>query len=121
MTALERDGARLEGERGQLVATVAQGKGKVSETELQIIQLDQNLRSDVAKELADIRAKVAELVERKVTAMDQLQRIEIPRSASRRRAAACGACERRRPRTGRTNHRRDSIPAASQDGRRKRT
>jgi HlyD family secretion protein len=77
VTALERDGARLEGERGQLIATVAQGKGKVSETELQIIQLDQNLRSDVAKELADIRAKIAELVERKVTAMDQLQRIEI--------------------------------------------
>ena len=77
VTALERDGARLEGERGQLIATVAQGKGKISETELQIIQLDQNLRSDVAKELADIRAKVAELVERKVTAMDQLQRIEI--------------------------------------------
>lgn len=77
VTALERDGARLEGERGQLIATVAQGKGKVSETELQIIQVDQNLRSDVAKELADIRAKIAELVERKVTAMDQLQRIEI--------------------------------------------
>ena len=77
VTALERDAARLEGERGQLIATVAQGKGKVSETELQIIQLDQNLRSDVAKELADIRAKIAELVERKVTATDQLQRIDI--------------------------------------------
>jgi HlyD family secretion protein len=77
VTALERDGARLEGERGQLIATVAQGKGKISETELQIIQLDQNLRSDAAKELADIRAKIAELVERKVTAMDQLQRIDI--------------------------------------------
>jgi HlyD family secretion protein len=77
VTALERDGARLEGERGQLVATVAQTKGKISETELQIIQLDQNLRQDVAKELAEIRAKVAELVERKVTAVDQLQRIDI--------------------------------------------
>jgi len=77
VTALERDGARLEGERGQLIATIAQGKGKISETELQIIQLDQNLRSDAAKELADIRAKIAELVERKVTAMDQLQRIDI--------------------------------------------
>ena len=31
----------------------------------------------MAKELADIRAKLAELVERKVTAMDQLQRIDI--------------------------------------------
>ena len=62
VTALERDGARLEGERGQLIATVAQGKGKVSETELQIIQIDQNLRSDVAKELADIRAQVLLLI-----------------------------------------------------------
>jgi HlyD family secretion protein len=77
VTALERDGARLEGERGQLVATIAQGKGKISETELQIIQVDQTMRSDVAKELADIRAKIAELVERRVTAADQLQRIDI--------------------------------------------
>jgi HlyD family secretion protein len=77
VTALERDAARLEGERGQLIATIAQGKGKISETELQIIQIDQNMRSDVAKELADIRAKIAELTERRVTAVDQLQRIEI--------------------------------------------
>ena len=35
------------------------------------------MRSDVAKELADIRAKIAELVERRVTAADQLQRIDI--------------------------------------------
>jgi HlyD family secretion protein len=77
LTALERDGARLEGERGQLIAAIAQSKGKISETELQIIQVDQNIRSDVAKELADIRAKIAEMVERKVTATDQLQRIDI--------------------------------------------
>jgi HlyD family secretion protein len=77
VTALERDAARLEGERGQLIATVAQSKGKISETELQIIQIDQTVRSEVAKELADIRAKAAELAERKITAMDQLQRIDI--------------------------------------------
>jgi HlyD family secretion protein len=77
LTALERDGARLEGERGLLIATIAQAKGKISEIELQIIQVDQNARSEVAKELADIRAKIAELVERRVTAIDQLQRIDI--------------------------------------------
>jgi HlyD family secretion protein len=77
VTALERDHARLEGERGQLIASIAQAKGKISETELQIIQVDQNVRSEVAKELADVRAKISELVERKVTALDQLQRIEI--------------------------------------------
>jgi HlyD family secretion protein len=77
ITALERDAARLRGERGQLVALTAQAKGKISEIELQIIQLDQNLRSDVARELADIRARMAELTEKKVTATDQLQRIDI--------------------------------------------
>ena len=77
VTALERDAARLEGERGQLIATVAQSRGKISETELQIIQVDQTMRSDVAKELAEIRAKAAELAERRITALDQLQRIDI--------------------------------------------
>src|SRR5262249_24986764 len=43
LTALERDAARLEGERGQLIASVAQAKGKVTETELQVIQIDQDL------------------------------------------------------------------------------
>jgi HlyD family secretion protein len=77
VTALERDAARLEGERGQLIASVAQARGKIAETELQIIQIDQELRSDVAKELREIQGKVAELVERKVAAEDQLKRIDI--------------------------------------------
>ncbi|WP_342162995.1 HlyD family type I secretion periplasmic adaptor subunit [Methylobacterium sp. SD21] len=77
LTSLERDMSRLKGERGVLVATIAQTKGKISETELQIIQLEQNLRSEVAKELAENRAKAATLTEQKITAFDQLQRIEI--------------------------------------------
>ncbi len=77
VTALEREQARLSGERGQLVAAEAQARGKISETELQIIQLDQNMRSEVAKELAEIRAKLSTLVEQKVTAEDQLRRIDI--------------------------------------------
>jgi HlyD family secretion protein len=77
LTALERDAARLTGERGLLSATAAQARGKISEVELQIIQLDQNLRSEVAKELADIRAKMGELTEKKITAAEQLKRIDI--------------------------------------------
>ena len=77
LTSLQRDMSRLKGERGVLVANIAQTKGKVSETELQIIQLEQNLRSDVAKELAENRAKAATLTEQRITAFDQLQRIEI--------------------------------------------
>jgi HlyD family secretion protein len=77
VTALERDAARLEGERGSLVSSIAQTKGKITETELQILQIDQDLRTEVGKELAEIRGKIAELVERKVAAEDQLKRIDI--------------------------------------------
>lgn len=77
LTALEREEARLEGERAALVANAAQARGKVAETQLQIIQVDQDLRSEVAKELRELQGKSAELVERRVAAQDQLQRVDI--------------------------------------------
>lgn len=77
VTALERDAARLEGERGSLMAATAQAKGKISEIELQIIQIDQDLRSEVARELREIQGKLSEYVERKIAAEDQLKRIDI--------------------------------------------
>ena len=77
LTALERDAARIEGERGQLIAATAQAKGKITETELQIIQIDQDLRSEVGKELSETRSKISEFVERKVATADQLKRIDI--------------------------------------------
>ena len=77
LTALEREATRLDGERGQLIAQTAQAKGKIAETELQILQIDQDMSSDVAKELREIDGKVGEFVERKVTAEDQLKRIDI--------------------------------------------
>jgi HlyD family secretion protein len=77
VTTLEREAARLRGERGALVASIAQAKGKISETQLQILQVDQDLRSEVSKELGEIRAKTSELIEKRVTAEDQLKRIDI--------------------------------------------
>ena len=77
VTALERDAARLEGERGSLISAVAQAKGRITETELQIIQIDQDLRAEVGRELAEIRSRLAELGERRVAAEDQLRRIDI--------------------------------------------
>ena len=77
LTQLEREAARLGGERAQLVAAAAQSKGRIAEIGLQIIQIDQNLSSEVAKELRDIDGKLGEFVERKVTAEDQLRRTDI--------------------------------------------
>lgn len=76
-TQTQREATRLDGERGQLLASVAQARGKISEIELQIIQIGQDLRSEVVKELREVQAKEAELLERQVAAQDQLKRIEI--------------------------------------------
>ena len=77
LTALERDEAKIQGERGALIASAAEAKGRIAEIQLQILQIDQQFSSDVAKELRETDSKIGELVERKVTAEDQLRRIDI--------------------------------------------
>jgi HlyD family secretion protein len=77
LTTLERDTARLAGERAQYIASRAQAKGKITETELQIIQIDKDMVSEVSKDLRETNDKIGEFVERKVTAEDQLRRIDI--------------------------------------------
>lgn len=77
LTSLERDSARLEGERSQLAGAIAQSKGKIAEIQLQTIQIDQDLRTEVGKDLIDTRSKLSELAERKTAAVDQLNRIDI--------------------------------------------
>ena len=77
LTTLERDLARLSGERAQYIASRAQAKGKITETELQIIQVDKDMVSEVSKDLRETNDKIGEFVERKVTAEDQLRRIDI--------------------------------------------
>lgn len=74
---LERDKARLEGERGQYIAQIAQAGGKISETELQILQLDQDFQTEVLKDLQETQGKIAELRERIIAAEDQLKRVDI--------------------------------------------
>ena len=77
LTTLERDRARLAGERAQYIASRAQAKGKITEIELQIIQVDKDVVSDVSKDLRETNDKIGEFVERKVTAEDQLRRVDI--------------------------------------------
>lgn len=77
LTPLERDVAQIEGTRGALQSQIAQAEGKIAETELQILQLDQDWRNEVLKELRDVEARVAELTERRVAAEDQFRRLDI--------------------------------------------
>jgi HlyD family secretion protein len=77
LTVLERDAARLNGERAQYIASRAQARGKITEIELQIIQVDKDMVSEVSKDLRETNDKIGEFVERKVTAEDQLRRVDI--------------------------------------------
>jgi HlyD family secretion protein len=77
LTTLQRETARIEGERGQLVSAIAETKSKIGEAQLQIVRIDQDFRTDVVKELGETQGKEAELSERAVAARDQLERIEM--------------------------------------------
>ena len=73
--AAQRDLTKLKGEWGALVAQLARAQGQISEMELQIIALDQNMQTEATKELREIEARMAELAERKIAAEDQLKRV----------------------------------------------
>jgi HlyD family secretion protein len=77
LTSLQRESARIDGERGQLLSAGAETQSKISETKLQIVRVDQDFRTDVVKEVGETQGKEAELVERGVAARDLLDRIEL--------------------------------------------
>jgi HlyD family secretion protein len=77
LTSLEREAARLEGERGSQISSIAEAKGKQAEVRLQILQVDQDMRNEVSKDLTDIRAKVSEYEEKQTAALDLLKHTDL--------------------------------------------
>ncbi|MDQ0315949.1 HlyD family type I secretion periplasmic adaptor subunit [Amorphus orientalis] len=75
--ALERNKARLEGERGELVARIAVVKGRIAETEIEALQLKRDAREKALAEIRDVETKIADLSERLVAAEDDLARIDV--------------------------------------------
>jgi HlyD family secretion protein len=74
---LRRDATRLEGERGQLESAMAQTKGRIAETEVELLRIEQDFRTSIIQELRDNRAQQTELLERRIAAEDHLKRTEI--------------------------------------------
>ncbi|MDM9624833.1 HlyD family type I secretion periplasmic adaptor subunit [Rhizobium sp. S152] len=75
--ALERDAADLSGELGSLVASAAEIRGKIAETELQVIQVGDDLRSEVSDQLRQTESDTGEYSERLVAAEDDLKHVDI--------------------------------------------
>lgn len=74
---LKRARADLQGNSGQQIAAKAEAEGKAIEIDRQSIQLDEDRRSEIAKDLTDVEAQIAEYEERRGTAVDQLRRLDI--------------------------------------------
>ncbi|EJZ19872.1 HlyD family type I secretion periplasmic adaptor subunit (plasmid) [Rhizobium sp. Pop5] len=75
--ALQREAADLSGELGNLVASEAQTKGRIAETELQIIQVDDDQRTEVSDQLRQAESEIGEYSERLIAAEDELRHIDI--------------------------------------------
>jgi HlyD family secretion protein len=72
--ALEREQARLIGERGALIAGKASTEAKIGEVKLQILHIREEYLTKTLSELHDVESKIAELRERRVAAASQLGR-----------------------------------------------
>lgn len=74
---LSRTRMELEGNLGQVIASIAKVKQSVAETELQILQISQEFAERASTELRDIRDQVHEVSERVKQAQDVLTRTVI--------------------------------------------
>ena len=77
MSDAERRAAQLDGQLGQLIAGAAQIGAEIAQAELQILQVDQDMHSEVSRDLADAGSRINELTERKIAAEDQLKKLDI--------------------------------------------
>ena len=80
--AAHRDWARILGEHGEVIATIARAKAKTSEIMVQIIAVDQNASTEAQRDLRTVDARISELSERRLAIEDRLARTEIRAPAS---------------------------------------
>jgi HlyD family secretion protein len=81
---LERTAVQLQGSRAALVANIAEARGRITETQEQMLNIDKTRRSDAATELATVEAQLGEQQVRHASADDTLSRsvVRAPQSGT---------------------------------------
>lgn len=74
---MEREKLNVSGEIGRIKADVAQAKGKIAETKLQLLEQDDNFADEALKELETVDAEIAQLAEKQSAIVDKLNRLDI--------------------------------------------
>ncbi|MGE0753607.1 MAG: HlyD family type I secretion periplasmic adaptor subunit [Alphaproteobacteria bacterium] len=77
LLALQRQREELEGNRGQYISSIAKARQSITEAELQIANLKNEFSTEVADELKDAQAQIADLEEKLRATSDVLDRTVI--------------------------------------------
>ncbi len=75
--ALRRESARLLGTLGELDASAAESAGRITEIDLQILQLETERREEAIGQLREVRVEQAELAERARALIRQMNQTEM--------------------------------------------
>src|SRR6056297_4302159 len=75
--SLQREEARLSGRMGELAAQRAQAEGRITEIEIEILQLGTDRREEAITTLRDLQFRELELLEQRRALIEQLSRLEI--------------------------------------------
>ncbi len=74
---LRRTQADLEGRLGELVATEAQARGRITELDIEILKLGTQQREEAITRLRDLRFQEVELAENRRSLLERLERLDI--------------------------------------------
>lgn len=77
ISALEREIAQLQGQKGELTASRAEAAGRITELEIEISGLATQQREKAESELRDIVAKETELNQRQLALAEKIARLDI--------------------------------------------
>lgn len=75
--ALQRELAKLQGEQGEYLSTVARTRQQIGEAQLQILQVDRAFREEVAKAMQETQSTLRENQERLASSEDVVRHLEI--------------------------------------------
>lgn len=75
--SLQRERARLSGQVGELVATKAQAKGRITEIDIEVLKLQSARREEAITTLRDLQYREIEALEERNVQMERLSRLNI--------------------------------------------
>lgn len=81
---IQREEAGLVGEVGQAHAEKAKAKGRISELELKLIELEQDYRREALVDLQAVEGELSQLAEKRIAIQTKLQRLDVRAPASGR-------------------------------------